>query len=218
MGKARDTGKVRSENAPGSPRRGPRTDGSASKEQILKAATAQFGEHGYQATTIRKIGEAAGVDAKLVHYYFGTKENLFNAAIVEIFRSRGFLDLLTARTEESDETPGARYLSAVLTTLEDPGIGPAFIGILRGLGAHEESQRIALRFTGEELLGRIAPQLDTDHPERRVALAGSQVIGLILARYILKVPPLAHLTIPEAARTVGPTIDRYLFGDLGWDE
>ena len=112
------------EVAPVASRRGPRADGGAGKEQILEAATAQFGEHGYQATTIRKIAEAAGVDAKLVHYYFGTKENLFSTAIAETFRSRGFPNLLAERSTAGDGSPGTRYLLAVLTALEDPGMGP----------------------------------------------------------------------------------------------
>ncbi|GAA2516757.1 TetR family transcriptional regulator [Rarobacter incanus] len=205
------------EVAPATSRRGPRSDGGAGKEQILEAATAQFGEHGYQATTIRKVAEAAGVDAKLVHYYFGTKENLFSTAIAETFRSRGFPNLLAERSTAGDGSPGTRYLLAVLTALEDPGMGPAFIGLVRGLGTHEESRRIFLRFVSEELIGRLAPQLGSDHPEVRVSLAGSQLLGLVIGRYVLKVPPLAGLSIGQVASTVGPTIDRYILGDLEWN-
>lgn len=204
------------EVAPAASRRGPRTDGGAGKEQILDAATALFGERGYQATTIRKIAEAAGVDAKLVHYYFGTKEDLFSTAIAEAFRSRGFPSLLAQRPSAAESSPGTRYLLAVLTALEDPGMGPAFIGLVRGLGTHEESRRIFLRFVSEELIARLAPQIGSDHPEARVSLAGSQLLGLVTARYVLKVPPLAALSIAQVARIVGPTVDRYLLGDLDW--
>lgn len=205
------------EAAPLVSRRGPRSDGGAGKEQILEAATARFGEHGYQATTIRKIAAAAGVDAKLVHYYFGTKENLFSTAIAETFRAGGFPNLLAEPANSGDGSPGTRYLFAVLTALEDPGMGPAFIGLVRGLGTHEESRRIFLRFVSEELLGRLAPQLASEHPEARVSLAGSQLLGLVVGRYVLKVPPLAGLSIGQVARTVGPTIDRYILGELDWN-
>lgn len=195
-------------------RRGRRRGQHASREHILEAATTQFGEHGYQSTTIRKIGEAAGVDAKLVHYYFGTKEDLFAEVIATTFRSRGFPDLLLDRSEESTETPGTRYLQAILTTLEDPRVGPAFIGLARGLGTHEESRRILLRFIEEELLGRLAPRIGDGDGHQRLALAGSQLLGIVFARYILKVPPLTMLTVDELARAVGPTIDRYLTDSL----
>ena len=200
------------------PRRGRRPAGHAGREQILEAAISQFGEHGYQATTIRKIGDAAGVNAKLVHYYFGTKEDLFTTAIAETFRSRGFPDLLAEPSPEGAGSPGTRYLSAVLATLEDPGLGPAFLGLVRGLGTHEESRRIFLRFITEELLERLGPQLDTDHGRTRLELAGSQLLGLVLVRYVLKVPPLADFSVQEVARIIGPTIDRYITGDLDWDD
>jgi hypothetical protein len=104
--------------------------------------------------------------------------------------------------------------------LEDPGIGPAFIGLVRGLGTHEESRRIFLRFVGEELIGRLAPHLaphlGRELAETRVALAGSQMLGLVFARYVLKIPPLATLSIEEVAHSVGPTIERYILGPLEW--
>ena len=203
--------------ASAAPRRGRRPAGHAGREQILEAASAQFGEYGYQATTMRKIGQAAGVDAKLVHYYFGTKEELFGTVIAETFHARGFPGLLSETPSETGDSPGVQYLLAVLTALEDSDVGPAFIGLVRGLGTHEESRSIFLRFVNKEILGRIAPQLDTDHPEVRMALAGSQLLGLVFARYILRIPPVAELSIQEVARTIGPTIDRYILGELDWD-
>ena len=166
---------------------------------------------------MRKIGQAAGVDAKLVHYYFGTKEELFGTVIAETFHARGFPGLLSETPSETGDSPGVQYLLAVLTALEDSDVGPAFIGLVRGLGTHEESRSIFLRFVNKEILGRIAPQLDTDHPEVRMALAGSQLLGLVFARYILRIPPVAELSIQEVARTIGPTIDRYILGELDWD-
>lgn len=205
----------RNEEGTAASRRGPRSDGGAGRQQILDAAIAQFGEHGYQAATIRRIGEAAGVDAKLVHYYFGTKEDLFATAIAETFRSRGLPGLLLDPTPDAGESPGTRYLFAILTALEDPGFGAAFVGLVRSLGTHEESRRLFLRFVTQEVLGRVAPQLGTDHADTRMALAGSQLLGLVMARYVLKVPPIADLSITELARLAGPTIDRYVAGELG---
>nr|WP_279550093.1 hypothetical protein [Leucobacter weissii] len=123
---------------------------------------------------------------------------------------------MVPRAPDEEGSPGTRYLLAILAALEDPGIGPGFIGLVRGLGTHEESRRIFLRFVGEELLGRVAPQLDSDRAEERVALAGSQLLGLVVARYVLRIPPLAGLSIEQVARTIGPSIDRYILGDLDW--
>ncbi len=195
-------------------RRGPRRSAVAWREQILEAAKREFGEHGYQATTVRKIGQTAGVDPKLVHYYFGTKEELFTTTIAETFRSGGFPALLTDTPPSPGVSPGSRYLLAILTVLEDGDLAPGFIGLVRNLGTHEESRRIFLRFVNDELIQQLAPRLQRDLPETRVALAGSQLLGLVMARYVLKVSPLASLSIQEVADTIGPTLDRYLFGDL----
>ena len=215
--------KSRSEDAavlaasvPAPPRRGPRSGDKDTRKQIRQAANEQFSEHGYQAATIRKIGEAASVDPSLIHYYFGTKEDLFGTAITQVFRSQGFADLLAHHRFEDDESPGTQYLFAMLTALEEPGMGPAFIGLVRNLGTHEESRRIFVRCVSEELLGLLSLQLQTERPETRVALAATQVAGLVLARYVLKVPPLVSLSITEVAHTIGPAIDRYIAGDLDW--
>jgi transcriptional regulator, TetR family len=163
---------------------------------------------------MRKIGTAAGVDAKLIHYYFGTKEDLFTAAISEVFRSRGLPDILSEYRPEATDSPGTHYIRAVLTTLETPTIGPAFTGLLRSLGTHEESQKVFLRFVNEELLERLAPQLPVENATTRLALAGTQIFGLIYTRYILKIPPLTELSIEQTARLIGPTLDTYMRGPL----
>lgn len=199
---------------PSASRRGPRPAETGWREQILDAARREFGEHGYQAATVRKIGQAAGVDPKLVHYYFGTKEELFTATIGETFRSRGFPALLAEASPSSDVSGGTRYLAAIMTALEDDTLGPGFIGLVRNLGTHEESRRIFLRFVTNELIHRLAPELQGELPETRIALAGSHLLGLVMARYVLKIPPLASLSIEEVAAAVGPTLDHYLFGDL----
>lgn len=195
-------------------RRGRRPGRALGRDRILEAANVEFGERGFQGATVRSIANAAGVDAKLVHYYFGTKAELFTAAIAETFRSRGFPDLLTEHAGEGGESPGTRYVAGILTALETSPIGPAFIGLLRNLGTHEESRSIFLRFVTTELISGLAPHLAGEHPERRITLAGSQMLGIVLARYVLRIPPLVELSTQEVAELVGPTIDRYILGEL----
>lgn len=197
-----------------SSRRGRRPGAVIVREEILTAATTLFGAHGYQAATMRMIGELAGVDPKLVHYYFGSKEDLFGAVISEVFRARGLPDLLTGLLDAGEPSPGTKYLLGVITALDDPGLGPAFIGIVRGLGTHDESRRIFTRFIEGELIARVVPTLSTDAAPLRVALAGSQLLGVVMARYVLRIPHLVELDPREFARLVGPTIDRYLTAEF----
>lgn len=195
--------------------RGRRAGAVGVREQILDAATEQFGELGYQAATVRRIAAAAGVDAKLVHYYFGGKADLFAAVIAEAFASLGVPEMLDDSAQRGAATPGTRYLYAILSALEESRVGPACIGLVRNLGSHEESRRIFLRFVTEQLIDRLAPRLEGDFAETRVALTSTHILGIVLARYVLQVPTIASLSREELARAAGPTVDRYMFGDAG---
>jgi hypothetical protein len=65
-------------------------------------------------------------------------------------------------------------------------------------------------FISREVLGRIAEALDLDHPELRASLAASQLIGLAMLRYVVKLEPLASAPAQQVATWVGPSIQRYL--------
>lgn len=208
---------VASSSSPGqpvAPRRGRRSAGESGREQILAAATAQFHERGYQGTTIRAIADAAGVDTKLVHYYFGTKAELFATMIGTAFESWGFPELLEELPASPGASPGAAYLRTVFTALEESEVGPVFIGLVRNLGTHEESRRIFLDFVSRHLIARLAPHIPGERAEVRVSLAGSQMLGIIMGRYVLRVPPLAELGREELAAALGPTLDRYFHGEV----
>ncbi|WP_125099212.1 TetR/AcrR family transcriptional regulator [Leucobacter chromiireducens] len=195
-------------------RRGRRVAGESGRAQILAAATTQFHEHGYQGATIRAIAAEAGVDTKLVHYYFGTKGELFTAMLAAAFESWGFPTLLTSDSVPPGGSLGTAYLRTVLTALEESEMGPAFIGLVRNLGTHEESRRIFLNFISRELITRLTPLLPGEQTELRVTLVGSHLLGTVIARYVLRVPPLADLPRDELAAAIGPTLDRYLFGEI----
>lgn len=205
---------VTDSGAPKTPRRGPRSTDTALREQILVVARREFGEHGYQAVTVRKIGHSAGVDPKLVHYYFGTKEELFTTTITETFRSLGLPELLAQSPSSPTDSIGTRYLSVALNALEDDTLGPGFIGLIRNLGTHEESRRIFLRVVTGELVEWLVPRLEIDSAHTRIALIGSQLLGLVMGRYVLKAPLLTEPSIEQIAQIIGPTLDRYLSGDL----
>lgn len=73
-----------------------------------------------------------------------------------------------------------------------------------------------LNFVTEELISKLAPLMERDRAETRVAVAGSQLLGFVVARYVLKLPPIAAMSIAEAASVLGPTLDRYILGEVAW--
>lgn len=199
------------------PRQGRRPGESTAREEILRAARGEFAEKGYPHATIRGIARAAGVNTKLVHYYFGTKQDLFAVSVAEAFRTEGFLEAFgRLGSPDPGASPGTELVRRVLTTLEKTDLGASFLGLVRNIGTHEESRQLFRRVVAGEVIGKLAPQLSGARPEARVALCGSQVLGLVMARYVLQLPPLAELAIEDVAETVGPSLDRYLFADFPW--
>lgn len=193
-------------------RRGPRTaeHGGSSRDDILAATRGVFTDTGFQGATIKAIADAAGVDSKLVHYYFGTKRDLFSTVIAEAFRSQNLLDSIADAPDQAVPSLGTMYVRTVLTAIKDPHIGPTFLGLVRNLGVHEESRRIFLDFVTTEVIAPLAPKMRGETPELSISLVGTQLLGLIIARHVLAVPAIADADVDSLAARVGPTLDRYL--------
>ncbi len=55
------------------------------KEKILKAAAELFAKGSYEGVSIREIAKKANVNSSLISYYFGGKENLYKAVLLQHF-------------------------------------------------------------------------------------------------------------------------------------
>jgi AcrR family transcriptional regulator len=194
------------------PRRtGRRPGDSGAREAILAAAKAAFAELGYDRTTVRGIARTAGVDPALVHHYFGTKEELFVAAMeLPVDPSAMVAGLLADGTAGL----GARLVRTFLSVWDSPDGTSAFLALVRSAVTHERSAAMLREFVSTAVLGRLLAGLDTDQRPRRAALVGSQVVGLAMARYVLRLEPIASATADEVAGPIGGTIQRYLTGTL----
>ncbi|MBN9177519.1 MAG: TetR family transcriptional regulator [Microbacterium sp.] len=193
-------------------RRGrPRGGSSDARERILAAAAAEFGAQGYDATTMRTIAERARVDAALLHHYFGTKAALFTAT-VDVPADP--TQLLPAVIEGDLAAAGERLVRMIVTTWDAPHFRTRGVALLRTAIGSRRAASMLVGFLSREVLGRIGERLGGDDADRRVALVGSQVIGLIVTRYVLELEPLASASVDEVVAAIGPTIQRYLTGDL----
>jgi AcrR family transcriptional regulator len=201
-----------SENA--SPvRRGRRksTDESAgARAQIIAAAGAEFAANGYDATSLRAIARRAGVDAALVHHYFGDKADLFAATVNVPIRP----DLLVAEILRGPrDAIGVTIVRAIVTQLDNRPARDAFLGLLRTALGHEFAARMLRQFMMREVLGRVASELDAPDSELRASLAASQIVGLIIARYGIRLGALADATPDEVVARVGPVVQWHLLGE-----
>ncbi|OGO55310.1 MAG: hypothetical protein A2V85_06755 [Chloroflexi bacterium RBG_16_72_14] len=202
-------------NAPG-PRRAGRRPGSAdTRGRILEAARAAFAERGFDAATIRDVGARAGVDSALVHHYFGTKLRLFVAAMEMPVDFGAAAPAILAGPPDG---VGERFAGFVLELWDRPEVRPLLLGVVRSASTDPVAAAMLRRMLAEGPLLTLATALDRPDAALRAALAGSQLIGLAMARLIVGVEPLASADREMLARTVGPTIQRYLVGDLAGAE
>ncbi|WP_026378722.1 TetR family transcriptional regulator [Agromyces italicus] len=183
------------------------------RARILAAATAEFGERGYEAASIRAIARRAGVDPALVHHYFDDKQRLV-AEVVEVPLRPDRL-VGTALDGPLDEL-GERLVRAVLTAWDAPAVRPAAVAALRSAIGQGPVARMLREFLRREIMLRIAVRLDDrDDPtdaEVRAELAASQLVGVIMVRYVLEFEPLASLAVDELVTRVGPAVQWHLTG------
>jgi AcrR family transcriptional regulator len=192
-------------------RSGRRPGQSGAREAILAAARARFSEAGFDKTSIRAVAADAGVDPALVHHYFGSKQKLF-AAVVELpLDPEATLRLIEAAPLEQ---LGPAILQAVATVWDSPA-GPGLIAAVRTLLGGSDPE-LARTFLLEVVLERVRLRIATpeDDGRTRIALVASQMIGVLVARKIVGVEPMASMPIPELVAAVGPTLQRYLTGEV----
>ena len=191
------------------PRRGrgrPR-GGSDARERILRAATDDFAERGYDAATMRGIATRAGVDSALVHHYFGTKADLFAETIGAPMRPD--LDFPSLYAGDRDRV-GERVVRYVLENFEQAEVRKTGVALLRTAIGNRLARPMLAGFLSRELLGRIAAEIGTPDAELRASLAASQIAGMLVARYVLKLPGIATASVDELVERIGPTLQRYL--------
>ena len=182
------------------------------RARILEAATAEFGEHGYEAASVRAIARRAGVDPALVHHYFDGKSALV-AEVVEVplRPDRLVRDALDGPVDEL----GARLVRAVLGAWDAAGVRPAAVAALRSAIGQGPVARMLREFLRREIMHRIASRLGDDDrgdAELRAELAASQIVGVIMVRYVLAFEPVASVSIDELVVRVGPAVQWHLTG------
>ncbi|MEH0842387.1 TetR family transcriptional regulator [Micromonospora sp. CPCC 205711] len=193
-------------------RTGRRPGNPDTREAILTAARTTFAERGFDAASIRTIAAAAGVDPALVHHYFGTKEELFRATVsIPIDPAELLPRVLAGGREEV----GERLVRTFLTVWDSP-VGTAAVALLRSAVSNQWTARLLREFLVTQILRRVLDQLDLDPAEvpLRGALVATQIAGLAMMRYVIRLEPVASADPETLVAMIGPTVQRYLTGDL----
>lgn len=184
---------------------------SDTRERILINARELFARNGIAHTSIRAVAAAAGVDSALVHHYFGTKERLFAEAIHVPVDP---MDVIGALREVPVSELGYA-IPSMLLPLWDSELGAGLIATLRSILGGSE---VNLFRTFIEDLIAVEVGARVDNPPGsglvRVQFVASQLIGVVMARYILELEPFASLPAEAIARAIAPNLQRYLTGVL----
>jgi AcrR family transcriptional regulator len=184
---------------------------SDTRDRILTSARELFARNGIDRTSIRAVAAAAGVDAALVHHYFGTKQQLFAAAIhLPIDPMVVIAQMRKTPVEELGHT-----LPSVLLPLWDSELGAGLIATLRSLIAGDEVG-LARSFLQEVISVEVGSRVDNPPGtgKIRTQFVASQLMGVVMARYIVKIEPFASLPSEKIVDMIAPNLQRYLTGDL----
>jgi len=155
---------------------------------------------------LRTIGRTAHVDQRLITHFFRSKHGLFIAAMALPIDPSDFVAAVVA--------PGIAGLGERLATrwveLWDSSEGRHLVGLLRSAMSNEGAAKMMRDAFVHVVMRQLVRALDIDHAERRASFVASQLFGLVLVRYVLRLLHVAAMSPHEVARWIGPTIQRYL--------
>ncbi|AQA05168.1 TetR family transcriptional regulator [Mycobacterium sp. MS1601] len=187
------------------------TGTSDTRDRILASARDLFARNGVGNTSIRAIAADAGVDSALVHHYFGTKEKLFTAAInVAVDPAHILVPLATAPVTELGRT-----LPALILPLWDSEAGAGMVATLRSALTGDDINMFR-SFLRDVVVKTLAARIDdpVGTGVLRAEFAATQILGVVMARHILKLEPLASLPLDQIIDTIAPNLQQYFTGEL----
>jgi AcrR family transcriptional regulator len=194
-------------------RTGRRPGTTGTREAILGSARRRFAQDGYARATLRAIAAEAGVDQKLIAHFFGSKQQLFLAAVGLPLDPGEVLPGVLAGGEPDVVTE--RLATLLTSILEQPNLIQPIAAVLRASTTEPELTQLLRDFFPGALIEPLSDYLGPGDPALRLNLFGSQIVGLVMLRVVLEVEPIVSAPARSVAAAVAPTLTRYLIGPLG---
>jgi AcrR family transcriptional regulator len=177
------------------------------KATILKAAQQLFAEQGYERSTVRDIAAQAAIDPAMVIRYFGSKEGLFARATAFDLR-------LTDLTVIAKRDIGRTLVGHFLEVWEGSLSNGSLISLLRAAASNEDAANTVRAIFGGQVVPMLTQLVPPAELPLRAGLVATQIMGLAVTRYILKVPPVVAMGRAQIVHLLGPTMQRYVVGKL----
>jgi AcrR family transcriptional regulator len=188
---------------------GRRAGSPDTRAEILEAARHQFATYGYDRATMRGIAGDAGVDPSLIHHYFGTKDQLFAVSIDLPQQVVAAVQLLS----DQPDRLGRRLAETFFRVWEQEEARSSLLSILRSaMGGEDRAVDAFRQFLTTALLDHIAPRIEGEGARLRALLMASQLVGVAMTRYVMKVEPIASAPVAEIVDLVAPRIQSYVDG------
>jgi AcrR family transcriptional regulator len=186
---------------------GRRPGRSRTREGILDAARRQFAEIGYDRTTIRSVAAEAAVDPALVLHYFRSKQQLFLEVVELPFEPAVVLPGLLAGDRRQ---VGERLARLFVSVLDDPDARSRWTGMIRAAASEPAAAAMLRELLTQRVFVPLAETLGVEDARLRATLVGSQLVGIVMARHVVGVEPLASLPSDQLVSAIAPTLQRYL--------
>lgn len=192
--------------------RGRRPGSRDTRGEIIAAAEELFSAEPFEQVSMRAVARRAGVDPALVHHYFSGKAELFLTAVAEVSADPaqvfGVLDQLPVPRR------GAGLVLAFTAVWDEPGRDGRFTAFATAMMASPDLTVGAREFITTQIGARVTALADPQAQQLRASLVLSQMLGMAMLRYTVKVEPVASMERAGLAEVYGPTIQHYLTGRL----
>jgi AcrR family transcriptional regulator len=192
------------------PRVGRRPGNQDTRGQIITAARHAFAAKGFAGASMRGIAAEAGVDAALIHHYFENKQQLFLATVA---LPLGLPQIVEQVAAGHRADLGEQLVRTVLGVW-DSDLQPSLVAAIRTTLTDPALTRSVGEFFTLEVIGRVLRRddLPPEEANRRAGLVASQVLGLVIGRYVLQLPVLVNRRTEDLVAEIGPTVQRYVDG------
>ena len=207
MASSTRSGAGTSDRPPRRRQRGRPRQSSGLRQSILTAAQVAFSRNGYDRATLRQIAREAEVDVSLINHYFGSKAELFAATMTPP------VDVAAALPEILRGDPaeqGLRVARFVVATIDDEATRNVMLGAIRASASEPRAAEVLRETLSTRIIQPLARQLQVPDPQLRAALFSSQIVGLVMARYVVGVEPLASTSSETLAEQLAPVAQQYL--------
>ncbi|WP_412516464.1 TetR family transcriptional regulator [Actinomadura madurae] len=186
--------------------------GTQNRQRIVDAARTLFARNGYDRTTVRAIAAEAGVDQAMINYFFGGKQKLF----AELMRLPGSpREAVAELLAQGLDGFGAAFLRNFLQVWDDTDNVEAFAALVRSASSQEADSAAQMReFVEGEITEQLVQALPGTDASLRASLFQTQILGLAMARYVMRVDAIVSASQDELVTRLGPHLQRLLTAPL----